>query len=210
MTLGPVAKATIEERRREAAAILDCIKRGEGPKPPKPAREPTVADLAERCFSNHVTVRCKPNTAKNHRIAMQGHILSALGTKALKDVVPGDVTALHHKLRDTPYTANQAMWVLSKMFAHAGNWGMLPPGRNPCRHRHVRYFREKSRERFLRSEEYRRLGGGGLRKRLFLPPPWVLGVFRAGLISGLDGSGLRAFGGGFRGSGLGVWTQDSG
>ena len=32
----------------------------------------------------------------------------------------------------------------------------MPPGRNPCRH--VRYYREKSRERFLTPEEFRRLG----------------------------------------------------
>ena len=82
----------------------------------------------------------------------------ALGTKTLKDVVcPGDITALHHTLRDTPCTANQAMWIVSKMFTPAGNRGMLAPGRNRCRH--VRYYREKSGERFLTPEEYRRLGG---------------------------------------------------
>ena len=30
------------------------------------------------------------------------------------------------------------------------------PGRNPCRH--IRYYREKSRERFLTPEEFRRVG----------------------------------------------------
>ena len=33
---------------------------------------------------------------------------------------------------------------------------MIPTGRNPCRH--VRYYREQSRERFLTAEEFRRLG----------------------------------------------------
>ena len=58
--------------------------------------------------------------------------------------------------RDTPYTANRTVWVLSKMFVLAESWGMVPPGRNPCRH--VRYYSEKSRERFLTSEDIRRLG----------------------------------------------------
>ena len=156
MTLGPVGKATIEERRREAAVVIDRIKRGEDPKPTKPSPEPTVADLAARCLEAHVAVRCKPNTAKNYRMSLQHHILPALGTKALKDVAPSDISALHHKLRDTPCAANQAVWVLSKMFNLAENWGMMPPGRNPCRH--VRYYREKSRERFLTPEEFRRLG----------------------------------------------------
>ena len=38
----------------------------------------------------------------------------------------------------------------------AETWEMVPPGRNPCRH--VRYYREKSRERFLTPEEFRHLG----------------------------------------------------
>ena len=156
VTLGPIALKTIKERRREATAIIDRIKRGEDAKPSKPSREPTVADLAECCLYNHVAVRCKPNTAKNYRMAMQNHILPALGTKALKDVSPGDATALHHKLRNTPYTANQAMSVLSKLFTLAESQGMMPPGRNPCQH--VRYYRGQSRERCLAPEEYRRLG----------------------------------------------------
>ena len=156
MALGPVGSETIDKRRREAAIVIDRIKRGEDPMPPKPAPEPTVADLAARCLKNHVEVRCKPNTAKNYRMALQNHILPALGKKALKDVVPGDVTALHHNLRETPSAANRAVWVLSRMFVLAETWEMMPPRRNPCRH--VRYYREASRERFLTPEEVRRLG----------------------------------------------------
>ena len=85
VTLAPVGGETIEVRRREAAIVIDRNKRGEEPKPPEPAPEPTVADLAERCLKNHVEVRCKPNTAKNYRMAQQNHILPALGKKALKD-----------------------------------------------------------------------------------------------------------------------------
>ena len=55
-----------------------------------------------------------------------------------------------------PYAANNAIWVLSRMFKLAESWEMVPPGRNPCRH--VSYFREKARERFLTPEEFRRLG----------------------------------------------------
>ena len=156
VTLGRVGNEPIDKHRREAAVVIDRIKRGEDPIPSKPPPEPTIADLAERCLKNYVAVRCKPSTAKNYRLAIQHHILPALGTKALKDVGPKDVTALHHKLRDTPAAANQAMWVLSKMFTLAENWGMVPPGRRPTRH--VRQYREASRERFLTPEEYRHLG----------------------------------------------------
>ncbi len=153
VTLGRVGTETVDARRREAAAVIDRIKRGEDP---KPAREPTVADLAERFLKNHAEVRCKPNTARNYRKALRNHVLPTLGKKPVGDVAPDDVAALHHGLRDTPYVANLAVWVLSKMFVLAESWGMLPPGRNPCRH--VRYYREKSRERFLTPEEFRLLG----------------------------------------------------
>ena len=156
VTLGRVGTETIDERRREAAIVIDRIKRGEDPRPPEPALEPTVADLAELCLKNHVAVRCKPRTAKNYRLAIQHHILPALGTKALKDVEPEDVTALHHELRDRPAAANQAVWVLSKMFSLAELWELRPDGSNPCRH--VKRFKEKKRERFLSDDEYQRLG----------------------------------------------------
>ena len=156
VTLGRVGTETVDVRRREAAVVIDRIKRGEDPIPPEPAPEPTVADLAERCLENYVAVRCKPSTARNYRLAIRHHILPALGEKALKDVGPEDVTALHHKLRDRPAAANQATWVLSRMFALAENWGMVPPGRRPTRH--VRQYRGTSRERFLTPEEYRHLG----------------------------------------------------
>ena len=156
VTLGRVGNEPIDKHRREAAVVIDRIKRGEDPIPSKPAPEPTVADLAERCLKKYVAVRCKPSTAKNYRLAIRHHILPALGKKALKDVGSKDVTALHHKLRDKPAAANQAMWVLSKMFSLAENWGNVPPGRRPTRH--VRQYRETSRERFLTPEEYRHLG----------------------------------------------------
>ena len=155
-TLGPAGEKTVEERRREAAAAIDRIKRGEDPRPLEPAPEPTVADLAALCLKNHVAARCKPRTAKNYGIAIERHILPALGSKALNDVVPEDAGELHHGLRATPAAANQTIWVLSKMFKLAESWEMVPPGSNPCRH--VRHYRDTPRERFLTPDEFRRIG----------------------------------------------------
>ena len=153
VTLGRVGTETVDVRRREAAEVIDRIKRGEDPKPASP---PTVADLAARWLKTHVEARCRPNTAHGYRLALRNHILPALGDKKLQEVAPEDIAALHHALRDMPYAANNAIWVLSRMFKLAESWEMVPPGRNPCRH--VRYFGEKARERFLTPEEFRRLG----------------------------------------------------
>ena len=156
VTLGPVGHTTIEERRREAAAVIDRIKRGDDPMPPEPAPEPTVADLAARSVSVRFGVKCKPATAKAYKMALDRHVLPALGAMPLAEVGPKEVAALHHRMRDMPSMANRAVWVLSRLFVLAETWEMVPPGGNPCRH--VRYYREKSRERFLTPEEFRRLG----------------------------------------------------
>ena len=65
VTLGRVGNEPIDKHRRDAAAVIDRIRRGEDPRPPKPAPEPTVADLADRFLEKFVAVRCKPRTAKN-------------------------------------------------------------------------------------------------------------------------------------------------
>ena len=155
VTLGPYAAISIEDRRRQAAEVIDRIKRGDDPLPPEPAPEPTVADLAARCLSVHFGVRCRPVTAKAYKMALDLHVLPVFGAMPLKEVGPEEVAALHHRMRDKPSMANRAVWVLSRLFVLAETWEMVPPGQNPCRH--VRNYREKSRERFLTPEEFRRL-----------------------------------------------------
>ena len=63
---------------------------------------------------------------------------------------------MHFNLRDTRYQANRTLALLSKMFNMAEIWELRPDGSNPCRH--IRRYREESRERFLSVEEFRRLG----------------------------------------------------
>ena len=89
--------------------------------------------------------------------AVRHYILPELGHLALSAVVDrSHVSALHYKMRDRPYQANQTVGVLAKMFKLAEGWGMTPPRRNPCRS--IRRYREHRRERFLTPDEYRRLG----------------------------------------------------
>ena len=87
---------------------------------------------------------------------MRHYIVPELGHLALSAVDRSHVSALHYKMRDKPYQANQTVGVLARMFKLAEGWGMTPPRRNPCRS--VRRYKEHRRERFLTREEYRRLG----------------------------------------------------
>ena len=70
VTLGPCAGEAIEVRRREAAAIIDRVKRGLDPIPPEPEPEPTVADLAARCIAR---LRERSLQAKDGQALSDGH-----------------------------------------------------------------------------------------------------------------------------------------
>ena len=130
VTLGPVDTETIEKYRSEAAVVIDRIKQGEDPRPPKPAPEPTVADLAARCVSVRFGVRCKPATAKVYKMALDRHVLPVLGTMRLSEVGPKEAAALHHRMRGMPAMANRAVRVLSRLFVMADD---LPPATGPVR-----------------------------------------------------------------------------
>ena len=156
MTLGRHGEMSADEARRRAGGVIDRIKRGEDPEPAPPEAELTIADLAERFMRVHVGLHCKPGTSAGYCSVLEVHILPALGEMAAAEVGRGEVSALHHRLRDTPSRANAAVDLLSEMFSLAGAWELTPPGRNPCRG--LRRYRTRKRERFLSDEEFRRLG----------------------------------------------------
>ena len=153
---GPMGKLTPDEARRKAAEMIDRLKRGLPAEPVPEVREPTIGELAERYIENHVQVNCKPNTVRSYARTIGQHILPSLGDVRLSELDRSHVSELHGRLRDRPAQANLSVRVLSGMFRAAEKWGLIEPGRNPCRT--VRLYREKPRERFLTPEEYMKLG----------------------------------------------------
>ena len=160
ITVGRHGVITAEQARQRAALIIARVKAGEDPIPApmalKPASGPTLAELAARYLEEHVTVRCKPSTAGQRRMALEKHILPDLGTMPVALVGRDHVTDLHYKLRGTPAMANLAVATLSQIFNKAEAWGLTPEGGNPCRF--VVKYKERKRERFLSDDEFDRLG----------------------------------------------------
>ena len=154
--IGRHGELRADAARREAVVMIDRIKRGEDPVPRAPAREPTVADLAQRYVTAHLEVNCRPGTVETFGRVVRLYIVPELGHLRFSEVDRSHVSALHYRMRDKPYQANQTVSVLGKMFQLAEAWGMTAPRRNPCRS--VRHYKEHRRERFLMPEEYRRLG----------------------------------------------------
>lgn len=147
-----------ETARREARRLLGAIADGTDPAAERVARResPTMADLARRFLIEHVDAKRKASTAAEYRRLIDRVILPALGARRAADVMRAEVAKLHHGLRDSPYQANRALAVLSKMFNLAERWGLRPDGSNPCRH--VEKFGERKRERMLAGSDLARLG----------------------------------------------------
>ena len=156
VSLGRHGELAAERARKRAAVVINRIKNGESPAPAPSGGSLTVADLAKRYLEAHVTVNCNAHTQGIYRGSLDNHLLPALGTMPIDAVGRAEVAALHYALRDTPRAANRVLMVLSKMFSLAEAWGLAPAGRNPCRF--VLKYKEGKRERFLSSDEYRRIG----------------------------------------------------
>lgn len=116
---------------------------------------PTVSILCDRYMSEHAETRKKASSIRNDRRLVETHIRPALGSRKVSGIVRSDIAALHHSLRATPYEANRALALLSKMFGLAERWGMRPDGSNPAKN--IDRFKEAKRERFLSSAELARL-----------------------------------------------------
>jgi integrase len=155
-TLGRYGKLVPDEARKQAAEVIDRIKRGLEPFPAPTEPELTVAGLAERYMQGHVKVNCGEKTRASYRYMIDGHILPELGGLPIGEVDRSRVAKFHYGLRETPQAANLSVRILSRMFNMAETWELIPPGRNPCRA--VRRYKEVRRERFLAPDEYRELG----------------------------------------------------
>jgi integrase len=157
VTIGRHGPLTPEQARKEATRLSGAIANGSDPAAVRAAAKsaPTIAALANRFLSEHVATKTKPTTAIEYRRMIENIILPSIGRKRVREVSRADISRLHHQQRATPYAANRALAVLSKMFALAEKWGERPDGSNPCRH--VEKYAERKRERMLSADEFGRL-----------------------------------------------------
>ena len=158
VTIGRHGVLTAEQARRKAAVLIAGIKGGEEPgrNGDASAGGPTLAEVGQRYLREHVAVRCKPTTAAAYRHALNKFLLPAFGSLPLGAIGRDQVASLHYRLHKTPTMANQVVDTLSRLFSMAEAWCVAPEGGNPCRF--VKKYRNRSCERFLSEQEFRRLG----------------------------------------------------
>ena len=107
----------------------------------------TVDQLAQRFIKEHIALRNKPSTALVHGRYIERDIKPGLGRLKVKMVSKTDIAELLFRIQaegksTKAYTVAR---ILSKMFAKAELWGIIPPGTNPARGQDVGSPRKRSR-----------------------------------------------------------------
>ena len=147
---------TVDTARQEAIRILGRVVKGANPVDERkldPAQ--TIRRLSERFLQIHVAKK-KPRTIETYRALIYRFIVPELGNMRVSDLRTAHIGGLHHKFRDTRVTANRVVTLLSKMLTWGHRNGFPLSGDNPCRG--IEKYRERPRERFLKSTELSRLG----------------------------------------------------
>ncbi|MCK0172344.1 site-specific integrase [Aliiroseovarius sp. S1123] len=149
---------TPKSARIEALRLLGEIAGGKDPVQEKKSRKMmlTVGELADRFLTEHADKKLKPGTAYHYRSLLTNHVIPALGRHRIEEVSTERVSKLHNSLSSTPYQANRALAVISKMYSWAERNGYVEIGSNPTIH--VERYEEKARDRFLSDDELARLG----------------------------------------------------
>ena len=185
MTIGAHGVLTPDEARKEARALLVDVAKGGNPSEEKRLyrHAPTIEALCERFMNDYVPTACKPSTQKEYRRNVDLFINPAIGKLKIQDVSRPDISKFHQSLKNTPYQANRALGVLSKLFNLAEEWGLRTDGSNPCRH--VKKFKEEKRERYLSNSELSTLGET-LRKceKENTENPYVIAALRLLILTG--------------------------
>ncbi|WP_299478062.1 site-specific integrase [uncultured Roseibium sp.] len=159
MTLGRTGTLTPDEARRKAREILASALLGGDPALEKSdARKmPTLAQFAETFIRDHVDVKLKKSTASTYRDHLERLIVPEIGSIKLDQLTRKRVSALHSKIgTKSPGIANRMLATLSSMFGFAAIKELVPEGFNPTRK--IEKFPENQLERFLSSDEIRRIG----------------------------------------------------
>ena len=152
----PAIKA--ETARRMAQEMFADVRKGGDPAAERKARReaPRMGDLFDRYLEDHARPHKKASSLANDVRLIEKRLRPAFGRTKVAEIARPEIAAFHKRLADTPYEANRALALLSKMFNLAEVWDMRPDGSNPCRH--VRKYAETQRKRFLSSAELARLG----------------------------------------------------
>ena len=152
--VGHAGSIGVGEARDRARTLVASIRMGnddEVAAPPDIAFE-TVADEVFGRYARN----WKPSTLKVNRGYYRNQILPWFRGRPISDITAGDVRRWFASLHKTPVAADRSAPILSVIMRQAEVYGYRPEGTNPCKG--IKRYRRRGRERFLSTEEVRRLG----------------------------------------------------
>jgi integrase len=158
MSLGEHGRLTPKEARSAAKKVLGAVEHGKDPLGDRIAARAvrTFKDVADEFMRLHVQAKRKARTADEYERQLRLYILPAMGSKRILDVRRADVARMHGRMSNTPGAANRCLALISSIWNWAARRDEVPFGGNPAKG--IERNPEKSRERFLTSEEIGRLG----------------------------------------------------
>ncbi|NVJ64370.1 MAG: tyrosine-type recombinase/integrase [Flavobacteriaceae bacterium] len=159
MSLGNTTALTPDEARRKAREILALVLLGGDPAEERAGarKMPTVSQFAGTFLTEHVEVKLKASTAATYRDHVERLIVPEIGSTKLDRLTRKQVSALHLKVgQKSPGTANRMLSTLSSMLGFAALRDIVPEHFNPTRK--IELFPANFMERFLTSDEIRRIG----------------------------------------------------
>ncbi|MEP6622448.1 MAG: integrase arm-type DNA-binding domain-containing protein, partial [bacterium] len=159
LTVGAYGPLTVEAARKMATSLLARVVRGEDPaledsEERRAAKDETVEKLFATYLDEGVGRR-KPRTLEFYESLGRLYILPALGKLPVAKVTHREVAQLHSGLRDKSVTANRVGRLVRSFFYWLNRRGNIK-GENPAKH--LDWFPEQGRERFLSVAELSRLG----------------------------------------------------
>ena len=158
LSIGRFGEITAEQARLLAQKTLSKVREGTDPADERNQdREAiTVKKLVERFLADHVEEKRKSKTATHYRSILEGHLIPKHGSKKAQELTRADMAKLHLGLKHAPYQANRLLAVVGSMYSFGDKHGLTPEDFNPAKK--IERFPETRRERFLTTEEFKKLG----------------------------------------------------
>ena len=156
VTLGTHVKLSTETARKNAAAVIARIKKGQPPVWPEPAPVPTITDLAERYQREYVEMHCKPATVSHYALMLRKHIVPGLGERSGRGRRTQGHPGLSHRAASHAHGGEPGRRHPGEDVQPGGCVGLASLREQPVPG--VPRFKVEKHERFLTREELYRLG----------------------------------------------------
>ena len=151
VTLGRYPEMSIEQARRKAAELNAAIEFGANPAEVKRVHkgEPTFGDLFKHYLDRHAKTRKR--TWEDDEQRYRQYLEKPLGSQKISSITRQSISLIHSDITKAghPVVANRVLALISTVFGRTLEWGLVE--NNPARG--IRRNPEKSRDRFLQSNE---------------------------------------------------------